>query len=145
MAATTDSDSQATIVDAINEVSDKAQLLVREEIELAKAEVTEKLTKLAKGAAVGVAAGIFVITGLLFLLHGVAWLVWYVLPTKSTTLNYFWGFFLVAGILFIIGGIAGFLAGRWLKSVQSPAPEMAIEEAKLIRETVKSSDPETTI
>ena len=144
MAATTDTNSQATIVAAINEVSDKAQLLVREEIELAKAEVTEKLTKLARGAAVGAAAGIFVITGLLFLLHGLAWLAWYALPVGNS-LNFFWGFFLVAGVLFILGGLAGFLAARWLKSVSSPAPEMAIEEAKLIRETVKSSDPETTI
>jgi hypothetical protein len=143
LAATTDN-SQASIVAAINEVSDKAQLLVREEIELAKAEVTDKLTKLAKGAAVGVAAGIFVITGLLFLLHGLAWLAWYVLPVGDS-LNYFWGYFLVAGILFILGGIAGFLAARWLKKGSSPAPTMAIEEARLIRETVKSSDPETTI
>ena len=143
MAATTDN-SQANIIAAINEVSDKAQLLVREEIELAKAEVTEKLTTLARGLAIGVAAGVFVLAGLLMLLHGTAWLAWYVLPVGDN-LNYFWGFYLVAGILFIIGGIAGFLAARWLKSVQSPAPEMAIEEAKLIRETVKSSDPETTI
>jgi hypothetical protein len=144
LAATTDTNSQATIVAAINEVSDKAQLLVREEIELAKLEVTEKITKLAWGAAVGFAAGIFVITGLLFLLHGLAWLAWYALPVGNS-LNFFWGFFLVAGVLFILGGLAGFLAARWLKSVSSPAPEMAIEEAKLIRETVKSSDPETTI
>jgi hypothetical protein len=144
LAATTDNNSQATIVAAINEVSDKAQLLVREEIELAKAEVTEKLTKLARGAAVGFAAGIFVIAGLLFLLHGLAWLAWYALPVGNS-LNFFWGFFLVAGVLFILGGLAGFLAARWLKSVSSPAPQMAIEEAKLIRDTVKSSDPETTI
>jgi Putative Actinobacterial Holin-X, holin superfamily III len=143
LAATTDN-SQANILAAINEVSDKAQLLVREEIELAKAEVTAKLTKLARGLAVGFAAGIFVMAGLLMLLNGTAWLAWYVLPVGDN-LNYFWGFYLVAGILFILGGIAGFLAARWLKSVQSPAPEMAIEEAKLIRETVKSSDPETTI
>ena len=143
MAATTDN-SQANIIAAINEVSDKAQLLVREEIELAKAEVTEKLTTLARGLAIGIAAGVFVLAGLLMLLHGTAWLAWYVLPVGNS-LNYFWGFYLVAGILFIVGGIAGFLAARWLRSVQSPAPEMAIEEAKLIRETVKSSDPETTI
>jgi len=143
LAATTDN-SQANILAAINEVSDKAQLLVREEIELAKAEVTAKLTKLARGLAVGFAAGIFVMAGLLMLLNGTAWLAWYVLPVGDN-LNYFWGFYLVAGILFILGGIAGFLAARWLKSVQSPAPEMAIEEAKLIRETVKSSDPEKTI
>ena len=143
MAATTDN-SQATILAAINEVSDKAQILVREEIELAKAEVTEKLTTLARGLAIGIAAGVFVLAGLLMLLHGTAWLAWYVLPVGNS-LNYFWGFYLVAGVLFILGGVAGFLAARWLKSVQSPAPEMAIEEAKLIRETVKSSDPETTI
>jgi hypothetical protein len=143
LAATTDN-SQANILAAINEVSDKAQLLVREEIELAKAEVTAKLTKLARGLAIGFAAGIFVMAGLLMLLNGTAWLAWYVLPVGDN-LNYFWGFYLVAGVLFILGGVAGFLAARWLKSVQSPAPEMAIEEAKLIRETVKSSDPETTI
>ena len=142
MAATTDN-SQASIVAAINEVSDKAQLLVREEIELAKAEVTEKLTKLAKGAAVGLAAGIFVITGLLFLLHGLAWLAYWAIPFPTGT--YFWGFFVVAGVLFLLGGLAGFLAARWIKGGSSPAPAMAIEEAKLIRETVKSSEPETTI
>jgi hypothetical protein len=143
LAATTDNTSQASIVEAINEVSDKAQLLVREEIELAKAEVTEKLTKLARGAAVGAAAGIFVIAGLVLFLHGLAWLAYWVIPVPDGT--FFWGFFIVAGVLFILGGIAGFLAARWLKSISSPAPEMAIEEAKLIRETVKSSDPETTI
>jgi H+/Cl- antiporter ClcA len=143
LAATTDN-SQENILAAINEVSDKAQLLVREEIELAKAEITLKLTTLARGLAIGIAAGVFVLAGLLMLLHGTAWLAWYVLPVGNS-LNYFWGFYLVAGILFIVGGIAGFLAARWLKSVQSPTPEMAIEEARLIRETVQSSDPETTI
>ena len=142
MAATTDNNSQ-TIVDAINEVSDKAQLLVREEIELARAEITTKLTTLARGAAVGAAAGIFVIAGLVIFLHGLAWLAYWVVPVPDGT--FFWGFFIVAGVLFVLGGIAGFLAARWFKSVSSPAPEMAIEEAKLIRETVKSSDPETTI
>jgi Putative Actinobacterial Holin-X, holin superfamily III len=143
LAATTDNNSQANIIAAINEVSDKAQLLVREEIELAKAEVTEKLTTIARGAAIGIAAGIFVIAGLVLFLHGLSWLAYWLLPVP--TYAYFWGFFLIAGILFVLGGIAGYLASRWLKSVQSPAPEMAIEEAKLIRETVKSSDPETTI
>lgn len=142
MATTTDT-SQASIVAAINEVSEKAQLLVREEIELAKLEVTEKLTKLAKGAVVGLAAGIFAITGLLFFLHGLAWLAYWVIPVPNGTV--FWGFFVVAGILFVAGGLAGFLAARWLKKGSSPTPAMAIEEARLIRETVKSSDPGKTI
>ena len=45
------------IATAIAEVSERATLLVREEIELAKAEVSEKASKLIKGAVVGVAAG----------------------------------------------------------------------------------------
>jgi predicted phage tail protein len=142
LAATTDN-TQANIVAAINEVSDRATLLVREEIELAKAEINDKLTKLAKGAAVGLAAGVFVIAGLLLLLHGLSWLAYWVLPVANGAV--FWGFFVVAGILFILGGIAGFLASRWLKGGAPPAPQMAIEEARLIRETVKSPDPETTI
>ena len=54
---------------AIQEVSEKASLLVREEIALARAELTEKLTGIAKGAAVGAAAGVFVLAGLIYFLH----------------------------------------------------------------------------
>jgi len=107
--------------------------LVREEIELAKAEVTEKVTKLLKGIVVGVAAGIFVITGVLFLLHGLAWLAWFALPVGNQA--FFWGFFFVAGLLFVMGGIAGYLAARFLKAGSSPVPKMAIGEAKKIKRT----------
>jgi hypothetical protein len=46
---------------AIQDVSEKMSLLVREEIELAKTEMLEKVTRLAKGAAIGLAAGIFAV------------------------------------------------------------------------------------
>lgn len=108
--------------------------LVREEIELAKAEVAEKVTKLLKGVVVGVSAGIFVITGLLFLLHGLAWLAWFALPVGNSA--FFWGFFVVAGLLFVLGGIAGFLAARFLKASSPPVPEMAIDEAQKIKRTL---------
>ncbi len=42
----------AGIATALAEISDRATLLIHEEIELAKAEVTQKVTKLAKGAIV---------------------------------------------------------------------------------------------
>jgi hypothetical protein len=105
--------------------------LVREEIELAKAEVAEKVTKLLAGIAVGVAAGIFVVVGLLFFLHGLAWLAWFALPVGNQ--SFFWGFFIVAGLLFVLGGIAGFLAARFLKASTPPVPEMAIDEAGKIK------------
>jgi len=110
-------------------------MLVREEIELAKAEVTEKVTKLLKGIVVGISAGIFVVVGLLFLLHGFAWLAWDVLPVNRNEI--FWGFFFVAGLLFLLGGLAGYLAARFLREGAPPKPEMAIDEAQKIKRTFK--------
>jgi len=135
--------STANIAQAIQEVSDRAQILVREEIELAKAEITAKVSVLVKGAVVGIVGGIFAVVGLLFLLHGFAWLAYYLLPVPNQTV--FWGFFLVAGVLFLLGGLAGFLAARAFKRGSPPTPEMAIAEAKRIQETVKSDHPERTI
>lgn len=128
------SGSPQQISAAIQEISDRAQVIVREEIALAKLEVTEKVTKLAKGAAIGAAGGIFALGGLLLLLHGLSWLAWWALPVGNTT--YFWGFFLVALILFVFGGIAGYLASRLFKSGAPPMPQMAIEEAQRVKETV---------
>jgi hypothetical protein len=134
--------TQASIAGAIQEVSERAQLLVREEIELAKAELTQKVTSIAKGAAVGAAAGIFVVTALLFVLHGLSWLAWDLL-FKGT--NYYWGFFIVAAALLLLGAIAGFVAARLFRFGTPPTPKMAIDEAKLIRETVTSSSPRETV
>lgn len=127
---------------AITEVSERASLLVREEIELAKAEMTQKATRLAKGAVVGVAAGVFVITALFFALIGCAWLLYFELPIGNE-FTYFWGFFAMAVILLILGAIAGLLAAKALKAGSPPTPQMAIEEARKIRETVGAS-AETT-
>jgi hypothetical protein len=121
---------------AIAEVSERATLLVREEIELAKAEVSEKATKLIKGAVVGVAAGIFFMTALVFALVGCAWLLYYFLPVGDFA--YFWGFFAMAVILVLLGVLAGFVAARAVKKGSPPVPSMAFEEARKIRETVSA-------
>jgi len=125
------------IAAAITEVSERATLLVREEIELAKAEVAEKASKLAKGAVVGLAAGIFFLTALFFVLIGCAWLLYYYLPIGNQ-FTYFWGFFAMALILVILGLIAGLIAARTVKRGAPPTPDMAIEEARRIRDTVST-------
>jgi uncharacterized membrane protein YqjE len=125
------------IAAAITEVSERAQVLVREEIELAKAEVTEKATKLIKGAVVGIAAGVFVLMAVIFALVGFAWLLYYYLPGNQFT--YFWGFFAMAVILLLLGALAGLLAAKAVKKGSPPTPNMAIAEAKKIRETVGST------
>ena len=57
--------AEKSLGEIVNEVSEKATLLVREEIELAKAEIQQKVTRIAKGAACGAVAGVFLIAGLL--------------------------------------------------------------------------------
>ena len=54
-------EDKATIASAIQEITEKAQLLVKDEIELAKAEVEVKVKALGKGAAISAAAGVFVL------------------------------------------------------------------------------------
>jgi uncharacterized membrane protein YqjE len=125
------------IATAIAEVSERATLLVREEIELAKAEVSEKATKLVKGAIVGVAAGVFFLMAVIFALVGCAWLLYYYLPGSDFT--YFWGFFAMAVILVVLGVLAGLIAARVVKRSAPPVPSMAIEEARKIREAVSSA------
>ena len=121
------------IASAIQDISERAATLVREEIELAKAEVSEKISKLVRGAVVGVAAGVFAVFALAVLLDGLAWLLYdLVFPANAI----YWGFFVVAGALLILAGLAAFLAARWFKRGAPPTPEMAIDEAQRIRETL---------
>jgi uncharacterized membrane protein YgcG len=131
-------DQPQNIATAITEISERATLLVREEIELAKAEVAEKVTKLARGAIVAGAAGIFLIVALIFVLNGFAWLLYYELPIGGT-FTYFWGFFAMAVILVVLGVLAGLLAARLVRKSSPPVPNMAIEEARKIRETVSAA------
>jgi uncharacterized membrane protein YqjE len=128
------SEPPQNIATAIADISERATLLVHEEIELAKAELTEKVTKLARGAAIGVAAGVFFVMALIFALVGCAWLLYYYLPGNDFT--YFWGFFTMAVILLVLGALAGLIAARAVKKATPPVPNLAIEEARKIRETV---------
>jgi uncharacterized membrane protein YqjE len=131
------------LAQAIQDVSEKASLLIREEIELAKTEMTEKATKLARGAVVGIAAGIFAVAGLIYLLHGLAWLLYRLISDNGRDV---WiGYGIVAVVLFILGALAGFIAARAFKGGSPPMPEMAIEEGRLIKETVTTQRPATPI
>jgi uncharacterized membrane protein YqjE len=122
---------------ALTDVTERMSVIVREEIELAKAEISEKVSALLKGAVVGLAAGIFAVFGLIYLLHGFSWLAWFALPVDSNQV--FWGFFVVAVLLFALGGLAGFLAAKAFKRGTPPTPELAIEEAKKIKDTVTTA------
>jgi uncharacterized membrane protein YqjE len=130
-------DDGPQIAAAVQEISERASLLVREEIELAKAEVSEKVSKLVRGAVVGIAAGVFAVFGLSILLEGFAWLIWFEFFGQN---DFFWGFFVVAGVTFLLAGLSALLAIRWFKGGAPPTPDMAIDEAQRIRATL-SGEP----
>lgn len=132
--------TQASIASALQEVTEKAQLLIREEIELARTEIEVKVKSLVRGVAAGAAGGVFALLGLFQLLHGLSWLAWWALPVGDD--QFFWGFFLVAAVLFLVGGIALFLALRFFKKGTPPQPVMAIDEAKKIQQSVNEARSE---
>jgi len=127
-----DNGADKNLGEIVSEVSEKASLLVREEIELAKAEVTAKAKTMARGAGVGAAAGVFLVFAVVTFLHTLAWFINDLLDFNSV-----WpGFAITTGILILFAAIAGLLAKKWL-SAGPPTPDMAIEEAKITRDQLE--------
>ena len=121
-----------TLGEIVSEVSEKASLLVREEIELAKAEVIAKAKKMGRGAGIGAAAGVFLVFALVMFLHTLAWLL-----VEIFDFQIWVGFGIVTLLLVILATIAGFLAAKWLKA-GPPTPDMAIEQAKITRQALEA-------
>lgn len=118
-----------SVGELVFEVSEKASSLVREEIELAKTEISEKVGKLLRGSVVGLAAGIFAFLALILVMEGFAWL----LAEEVFDGNAWPGFFVEAALFLLIAAAAGFFAYRSVQAGAPPVPEQAIEEAKLTK------------
>jgi uncharacterized membrane protein YqjE len=114
---------------AVSDVSERLSVLMREEIELAKVEVTTKVSSLARGAAAVAVGAVFGIFALVFVLLTIAWAI------NSATTSLWIGPAAVMVALLLLTGIAFLFAWRKLK-VGAPTPKLAIEEAKKIRTTV---------
>jgi hypothetical protein len=116
---------------AVQQVSEKVSVLVREEIELAKAEVTTKITTLGRGAVAAIIGAVFGFFWLIFALLTLAW-------GLNSLLSSIWlGFAIVMVLLLLLTVGVVLFAIRKLK-VGAPTPDMAIEEGKLIRDTIQS-------
>ena len=66
-------DKPENLATAVTEVSERVTLLIREEIELARAEVTQKISTLSKGLVAGAIGAVFGLLAIPFLLLTVAW------------------------------------------------------------------------
>jgi uncharacterized membrane protein YqjE len=123
-----------TVGELVFEVSERVSNLVREEVELAKTEISEKVSQLARGSAVAIAAGVFALLGFAMLMHAIAWLL-----DDLFFEDHIWiGFAIEAFVWFVIAAIAGLIAYRAFQKGAPPTPDMAIEEAKRVRQTLES-------
>jgi uncharacterized small protein (DUF1192 family) len=136
-----DNGRSENVAKAVTEVSERVSVLVREEIELAKAEVTTKVSSLVRGAGAVAAGAVFGVFAIIFALEALAWGLNRVFVDGAGDL---WiGFLIVFGVL---GGLALFsflFAWRKLR-VGAPTPKMAIDEAKKIRATVSAAPGDGT-
>ena len=121
-------ESLATVV---TEVSERMTVLVREEIELAKAEMSQKLSSIARGAAAIAAGAVFGVFAVTFVLETIAWGI-------NDALGTLWVGFAIVMVLLILLTVGAFLFARRALRVGPVAPQMAIDEAKKIRETVSA-------
>jgi uncharacterized membrane protein YqjE len=126
--------SDQSVGELVSDAAARTSTLVREEIELAKAEISEKVNELVRGSVVAIVAGVFLFFALILIMEGVAWLL------NDLVFDNFWlGFFVEAALFILIGAIAVLIAVRAFKKGAPPTPDQAIEEAKLTRERLERS------
>jgi len=123
-----------SVGELVVDLSERTSTLIREEIELAKTEIREKVTKLVQGSVIGIAAGVFAVLGLAMLMHAIAW----VLNDYFFSDHVWIGFLIEAVGWFLIAGVAGLVAYRSVKAGAPPTPDLAIEEAKRTKETLEA-------
>jgi uncharacterized membrane protein YqjE len=118
----------------VSEVTSKAQLLVQEEIALAKAEVSVKVSRLAKGAVSFALAGFFALMMLIFLLHmlSLGFADWFGLKTWV-------GYAITTGLLLVVTGLSALIGLRMFKKGSPPVPAMAIEEAQKTKAVLREA------
>ena len=129
-------EQQDSIAGAITQVSDSLGKLVHDEIELAKAEVGQKIASIARGTAAVAAGAVFGVFAVILALLTIAWALDAILV--SGVGDVWIGFLIVTGVLVVLALLSFLFAWRKLR-VGAPTPTMAIDEAKKIRETVSTS------
>lgn len=123
-----------SVGEMVFDVSERVSTLIRDEIELAKAEISEKVQWLLRGGVVGIVAGTFAFLGLILLMHSIAWLL-----NDLFFGDHFWiGFLIEAVVFFVTAAIAGYVAYDAVQKGSPPTPDLAIEEGRRIKQTLEA-------
>ncbi|QIM22787.1 phage holin family protein [Phycicoccus sp. HDW14] len=114
--------TERTIGQLVADATHDLQGIVRGEIALAKAEVSQGAKVIGKGAGLLAGAAVVGALGLIFLFHTLARVVAIWLPVWA-------GYLVVTVLMFVVAGVLALL-GRNALSKAKPAPERAIEQGK---------------
>jgi uncharacterized membrane protein YqjE len=107
----------------VSQLSSQIPALIRSEIRLAQAEVTEKGKRAGIGLGMFSVAGLMAFFGLAFLLTTVALLLDLVMPGWLAAL-------IVTLVLFAVAGVAALLGKKKVAEATPPTPERTIESVK---------------
>jgi hypothetical protein len=118
--------------DLVKLASEQVTQLVRDEVALARMEMTSKAKKMGLGAGLFGGAGIFVVYGVGALLAGLALLLALVLPAWAAAL-------IVAGGLFLIAAILSLIGRGEFKRAGTPVPGQTIDSVKADVDTLSQA------
>ena len=118
----------------VSEVTQKASLLVREEIELAKAEIQVKTSRIVKGTLAFSVAGFFALLMVIFLFETLSWGF-----TEWFDLKIWVGFGFTTGLLLFLTIVAALIGRRLFSRGTPPTPEYAIEEAQATKKALEEA------
>ncbi len=121
--------SERTIGQLVADATHDLQGIVRGEIALAKAEVTQGAKVLGLGAGMLAGAAFVGLLGVIFLFHTLAQVVAIWLPVWA-------GYLIVTVLLFVVAAVLALLGKNAMQRAK-PAPERAIEQGKETIATLK--------
>jgi Putative Actinobacterial Holin-X, holin superfamily III len=121
--------SGASIGELFGEVSRDLSTLMRQEMELAKAEIKQEITKTGKGAGMLGGAGFAGYMVLLFLSIALWW-------ALANVMNEAWAALIVALLWVVIGAVL-YVRGRAQLRAVNPKPEQTVDTLKQVPDALK--------
>ena len=123
--------SRASVGELLAEVSSDLSTLMRQEVDLAKAEIRQSATRAGKGAGMFAGAGAAIHTVMVFVSVAVWWGV-------GDSVGHGWSALIVAAIWLVIGGVLAITGRSELKSISGLS--RTTDTVKKIPEAVKGNE-----
>ena len=128
-----------TIADLIKDLRDEALLLVRQEVTLAKTEVSEKMARILRNTAYAIAGALVAFVGLIFILQAATVAIGIGLHEAGLTeRESLWASPLILGL--IVGIVGAILISKGIAAVknESLVPEKTVESLKNDKEWIQN-------